>query len=150
MLFLLKVIDYSNRGKFCCHEVIFCGFPGQEGKSASATTEIVKKGISQTSHLLYASINLFFSSKVSFPPILSRCCEAPPKVTNLKIIGDLREGNKVTVSALVTGGTEGSSRVQWFKTTSPKLEAENFLEAVSTSKIAKVRYLKFLFIKCYS
>ncbi|XP_064982963.1 187-kDa microtubule-associated protein AIR9-like [Musa acuminata AAA Group] len=80
-------------------------FEGQEGKSASATTEIVKK--------------------------------APPKVTNLKIIGDLREGNKVTVSALVTGGTEGSSRVQWFKTISPKLEAENFLEAVSTSKIAK-------------
>ncbi|XXG74688.1 hypothetical protein AAC387_Pa07g3344 [Persea americana] len=80
-------------------------FEGQEGKSASVATEIVKK--------------------------------APPKVANLKIIGDLREGSKVTVTASVTGGSEGSSRVQWFKTSSSKLEDESALEAVSTSKIAK-------------
>ncbi|XP_043702000.1 187-kDa microtubule-associated protein AIR9 [Telopea speciosissima] len=80
-------------------------FEGQEGKSVSVVTQIVKK--------------------------------APPKVTNLKIIGDTREGNKVTVTATVTGGTEGSSRVQWFKTNSSKLDGENGLEAVSTSKIAK-------------
>ncbi|WOL15331.1 microtubule-associated protein [Canna indica] len=80
-------------------------FEGLEGKSASATTEIVK--------------------------------QAPPRVTNLKIVGDLREGNKVTVSAVVTGGTEGSSRVQWFKTISPKLEGENGLEPLSASKIPK-------------
>ena len=48
------------------------------------------------------------------------------------------------VTAAVTGGTEGSSRVQWFKTTSLKLEGENGLEAVSTSKIAKVgNFFKF-------
>ncbi|KAJ4976364.1 hypothetical protein NE237_001470 [Protea cynaroides] len=49
----------------------------------------------------------------------------------------MREGNKVTVTATVSGGTEGSSRVQWFKTSSSKLEGENDLEAVSTTKIAK-------------
>ncbi|KAL4200686.1 hypothetical protein AMTRI_Chr02g212440 [Amborella trichopoda] len=63
--------------------------------------------------------------------------QAPPKVSNLKIVGDIREGSKVSVSASVTGGTEGSSRVQWFKTSSSKLDGENSLEAVSTSKIAK-------------
>lgn len=56
------------------------------------------------------------------------------------MVGDLREGNKVTVTAIVTGGTEGSSRVQWFKTSSPKLNGENGLEAISTSKIAKVNF----------
>ena len=71
----------------------------------------------------------------------SHLISAPPKVNNLKIVGDLREGSKVTVTAMVTGGTEGSSRVQWFKTTSPKLNGENGLEALSTSKIAKVNFL---------
>lgn len=63
--------------------------------------------------------------------------QAPPKVTNVKIIGDLRENSKVTVSGIVTGGTEGSSRVQWFKTSSSTLDGEKGLEALSTSKIAK-------------
>ena len=56
----------------------------------------------------------------------------------MKIIGDLREGSKVTVTGNVAGGTEGSSRVQWFRTSSSAFEGENSLEAVSTSKIAKV------------
>ncbi|KAK1325252.1 hypothetical protein QJS10_CPA01g00539 [Acorus calamus] len=80
-------------------------FEGQEGKSASILTDIVKK--------------------------------APPKVANLKIVGDLREGSKLTVSAVVTGGNEGSSRVQWFKTYSSTINGENGLEAVSASKITK-------------
>lgn len=63
---------------------------------------------------------------------------APPKVTHVKIIGDLKEGSKVTVTANVTGATEGSSKVQWFKTFSSVLDGENGLEAVSTSKLAKV------------
>lgn len=63
---------------------------------------------------------------------------APPKATNLKIVGDFREGSKITVACNVSGGTEGSSRVQWFKTSSSIFEGENGLEAVSTSKIAKV------------
>lgn len=62
--------------------------------------------------------------------------QAPPKVTNVKIIGDLRENSKVTATGIVTGGTEGSSRVQWYKTLSSTLD-ENSLEALSTSKIAK-------------
>ena len=64
---------------------------------------------------------------------------APPKVTNLKIIGELKEGSKVSVTGIVTGGTEASSRVQWFKTSSSTFEGENGIEALSTSKIAKVR-----------
>ncbi|KAL1560501.1 187-kDa microtubule-associated protein air9 [Salvia divinorum] len=62
---------------------------------------------------------------------------APPKVTNLKIIGELKEGSKVSVTGIVTGGTEASSRVQWFKTSSSTFEGENGIEALSTSKIAK-------------
>lgn len=75
----------------------------------------------------------------------SRFCDAclcqipaPPKVTNVKIIGELRENSKITVTGIVTGGTEGSSRVQWFKTRSSILDGEKDLEALSTSKIAKV------------
>jgi hypothetical protein len=63
---------------------------------------------------------------------------APPKVKNIKIIGHLRENSKVTVTATVTGGTEGSSRVQWFKTSSSTLDGENSLDALITAKIAKV------------
>ncbi|GFP95964.1 187-kda microtubule-associated protein air9 [Phtheirospermum japonicum] len=80
-------------------------FEGQEGKSMSAMSQIVK--------------------------------QAPPKVTNVKIIGELKEGSKVTVTGIVTGGTEASSRVQWFKTSSSIFEGENDIEALSTSKIAK-------------
>ncbi|KAL0011814.1 hypothetical protein SO802_006922 [Lithocarpus litseifolius] len=63
--------------------------------------------------------------------------QAPPKVKNVKIIGELRENSKITVTGIVTGGTEGSSRVQWFKTRSSILDGEKDLEALSTSKIAK-------------
>ncbi|CAN6683756.1 unnamed protein product [Malus baccata var. baccata] len=62
---------------------------------------------------------------------------APPKVIDLKIVGDLRENSKVTATGTVTGGTEGSSRVQWFKTSSSTLDGEKGLESLSTSKIAK-------------
>uniref|UniRef100_A0A803N0W9 Uncharacterized protein n=1 Tax=Chenopodium quinoa TaxID=63459 RepID=A0A803N0W9_CHEQI len=63
--------------------------------------------------------------------------QAPPKVTNTRIVGELREGSKITVSGAVTGGTEGASRVQWFKTSSFTLSGEDGLEALSMSKIAK-------------
>lgn len=61
----------------------------------------------------------------------------------MKIVGELKEASKVTVTGIVTGGTEGSSRVQWFKTTSVTFEGENGLEALTTSKIAKVEDAKF-------
>ncbi|KAH0932660.1 hypothetical protein HID58_009777 [Brassica napus] len=62
---------------------------------------------------------------------------APPKVKDVKIVGDLRENSKLTVTGTVTGGTEGSSRVQWFKSSCSILEGSNNLEELSTSKVAK-------------
>lgn len=57
----------------------------------------------------------------------------------MRIVGDVREGNKVAISAIVRGGVEGASRVQWFKTTFADLEPdESGMEAISTSRIAKV------------
>nr|CAB3451917.1 unnamed protein product [Digitaria exilis] len=78
---------------------------GEEGESAGALTDVVKK--------------------------------APPKVFNLKIIGEAREGSKVSATATVTGGTEGSSRVQWYKASSSEFKNEHELEALSTSKVSK-------------
>ncbi|RLN34629.1 hypothetical protein C2845_PM03G19820 [Panicum miliaceum] len=78
---------------------------GQEGESACALTDVVKK--------------------------------APPKVFNLKIVGETREGSKVSASATVTGGTEGSSRVQLYKASSSEFKNEHELEALSTSKVSK-------------
>ncbi|KAL2327482.1 hypothetical protein Fmac_020909 [Flemingia macrophylla] len=90
----------------CCLAFVYIpiNFEGQEGKSMSVMSPVVKK--------------------------------APPKVIDVKIIGDLRENSKVTATGIVTGGTEGSSRVQWYKTCSSTFD-ENSLEALSTSKIAK-------------
>ena len=78
--------------------------------------------------------------------IISFCVlnSAPPKVTNTRIIGELREGSKITVTGTVTGGTEGSSRVQWFKSSSLTFAGEDGLEALSTSKISKVGYIHCL------
>lgn len=67
-------------------------------------------------------------------------------VTNLKIIGDSRENSKITVTGSVTGGTEGSSRVQWFKTSCSTLEGEKGFEPLSTSKIAKVGHGQFFIL----
>ena len=68
---------------------------------------------------------------------------APPKVFNLKIVGEAREGSKVSASATVTGGTEGSSRVQWYKASSSEFKNEHELQALSTSKVSKVRSALF-------
>lgn len=66
----------------------------------------------------------------------------------MKIIGDIRENSKITVTGTVTGGSEGSSRVQWFKTSSSILESFDGLEALSTSKIAKVSCKLDLVVRC--
>ena len=55
----------------------------------------------------------------------------------------MKEGNKISVTGVVTGGSEGSSRVQWFKAKSPNLDGENGLEPISTSKISKVKSFMF-------
>ncbi|XP_071715705.1 187-kDa microtubule-associated protein AIR9 [Rutidosis leptorrhynchoides] len=91
-------------------------FEGQEGKSASTVSSVVKR--------------------------------APPKVIHLKIIGDLKEGSKVTVTANVTGAVESLSRVQWFKTFSSILDGENGLEPV-TSKFAKAFRIPLGAVGCY-
>lgn len=63
---------------------------------------------------------------------------AAPKVTQLRIVGDIREGNKVAISAIISGGVEGASRVQWFKANIPDESlGDANLEAISTSKISK-------------
>lgn len=63
---------------------------------------------------------------------------APPSIEDLRIVGDLKEGNKVAVSALFTGGTEGASRVQWFKKTTPLLPTDDSqVEPLSSPKVAK-------------
>ncbi|KAJ4980259.1 hypothetical protein NE237_031096 [Protea cynaroides] len=98
---------------------------------------LTKEDVGRRLAFVYIPINLEGQEGKSVSVVTQFVKKAPPKVTNLKIIGDTREGNKVTVTATVTGGTEGSSRVQWFRTSSSKLEGEDGLEAVSTSKIAK-------------
>ncbi|KAA8519385.1 hypothetical protein F0562_013641 [Nyssa sinensis] len=106
---------------------------------STGTTEytLTKEDVGRRLAFLYVPINFEGQEGKSESTVSQIITQAPPKVTNVKIIGDLREGSKVTVMGIVTGGTEGSSRVQWFKTSSSTLDGENGLEAVSTSKIAK-------------
>lgn len=86
----------------------------------------------------FALMKLHVVIDFSYEAYLFLQISAPPKVTNVKIVGDLRENSKVTVTGIVTGGSEGSSRVQWFKSCSSTFDGESGLEALSTSKIAKV------------
>ncbi|KAI6706023.1 hypothetical protein NL676_008985, partial [Syzygium grande] len=95
-------------------------FEGQEGESVSVLSSKVKR------------VHIYDSNSLTDDFVCS-----PPKVAQVKIIGDLRENSKITVTGYVTGGTEASSRVQWFKTSSPILDGENGLEALSASKTAK-------------
>ncbi|XP_072986679.1 187-kDa microtubule-associated protein AIR9 [Typha latifolia] len=107
--------------------------------ASTGTTEytLAKEDVGLRLKFVYIPINFEGQAGESAYTLSEIVKKAPPKVTNLKIVGELREGSKVTVAAMVTGGTDGSSRVQWFKTTFSKLEGEHGLEAVSTSKVAK-------------
>nr|XP_010905429.1 187-kDa microtubule-associated protein AIR9 isoform X2 [Elaeis guineensis] len=118
---------------------------------SSGTIEytLTKEDVGRRLKFVYIPMNLEGQEGESASAMTERVKRAPPKVVNLKIVGDMREGNKVIVTAAVTGGTEGSSRVQWFKTTSLKLEGENGLEAVSTSKIAKAFRIPLGAVGCY-
>jgi hypothetical protein len=92
---------------------------------------------------VHAHAFFFMYACVKYILIVKPLCDsAPPKVINLKIVGEMREGSKVTATSIITGGAEGSSRVQWFKSTSLKFEDENAFEALTTSKVAKVRIRK--------
>lgn len=98
---------------------------------------LTKEDVGRQLVFVYMPINFGGQEGESVSIVSQIVKPAPPKVTNLKIIGELRENSKISVTGIVTGGTEGSSRVQWFKTLSSTLDGESGLEAVSTSKIAK-------------
>ncbi|XP_031264195.1 187-kDa microtubule-associated protein AIR9 isoform X1 [Pistacia vera] len=105
--------------------------------TGTAEYTLVKEDVGRQLAFVYIPINLEGQEGESVSTISQTVKQAPPKVTNVKIIGDLRENSKITVTGIVTGGTDGSSRVQWFKTSSSITDGENGLEALSTSKIAK-------------
>ncbi|XP_064970578.1 187-kDa microtubule-associated protein AIR9-like isoform X1 [Musa acuminata AAA Group] len=107
--------------------------------ASSGTNEysLTKEDIGRCLVFVYIPVNFEGQEGQSSSATSEIVKQAPPRVTNLKIVGNIREGSKVTVSAVVNGGTEGFSRVQWFRTTSQRLEGENCLEAVSASKVAK-------------
>ncbi|KAH9288233.1 hypothetical protein KI387_032350, partial [Taxus chinensis] len=87
---------------------------------------------------VYTPVNLEGQEGTPATAATGKVLHAPPRVAQLRIVGDVREGNKVAISAMVRGRVEGASRVQWFKTTSADLEPdESGMEAISTSRIAK-------------
>lgn len=98
---------------------------------------LTKEDIGRRLAFVYIPVNFEGQEGKPMSVVSQLVKQAPPKVTNLKIIGELKEGSKVSVTGIVTGGTEASSRVQWFKTSSSVFEGENGVEALSTSKIAK-------------
>ncbi|OMO92313.1 hypothetical protein COLO4_17682 [Corchorus olitorius] len=98
---------------------------------------LTKEDVGRRLAFSYIPINFEGQEGESVSVVSGTVRQAPPKVTNVKIIGDLRENSKITVTGIVTGGTEGSSRVQWFKSNFSTFNAENDLEAMSTSKVAK-------------
>ncbi|XP_068657633.1 187-kDa microtubule-associated protein AIR9-like isoform X2 [Aristolochia californica] len=105
--------------------------------TGTAEYALTKEDVGRRLAFVYIPINFEGQEGESVSTVTDVVLRAPPKVTNLKIVGDLREGGKVNVSANLTGGSEGSSRVQWFKTRVSNLEGENGLEALTASKIAK-------------
>ncbi|CAH9134676.1 unnamed protein product [Cuscuta epithymum] len=98
---------------------------------------LMKEDVGHRLAFVYVPVNFEGHEGKSVSIVSPIIKKAPPKVTNLKIIGELKEGSKITVTGIVTGGTEGSSRVQWFKSGSPSLDDEKDLESLSASKIAK-------------
>ncbi|KAL9147547.1 hypothetical protein ABFS82_13G180100 [Erythranthe guttata] len=98
---------------------------------------LTKEDVGRRMAFVYVPVNFEGQEGNSMSTASQIIKQAPPKVVNMKIIGELKEGSKITVTGIVTGGTEASSRVQWFKTASSTFEGENGIEALSTSKIAK-------------
>ncbi|KAL0442455.1 UNVERIFIED_CONTAM: microtubule-associated protein AIR9 [Sesamum latifolium] len=98
---------------------------------------LTKEDVGRRLTFVYTPVNFEGQEGKSMSVVSQTVKQAPPRVTNIKIIGELKEGSKVTVTGIVTGGMEASSRVQWFKTSSSTFEGENGLEPLSTSKIAK-------------
>ncbi|KAG8652144.1 187-kDa microtubule-associated protein AIR9 isoform X2 [Manihot esculenta] len=110
---------------------------------------LTKEDVGRCIAFVYIPINFEGQEGESVLILSSVVRQAPPNVTNVEIIGDIRESNKVTVTGIVSGGTEGSSRVQWFRTSSSTLDSENGLEALSASKIAKAFRIPLGAVGCY-
>lgn len=98
---------------------------------------LTKDDVGRHIKFVYTPVNLEGQEGESACTLTDAVKKAPPKVFNLKIVGEAREGSKVSASATVTGGTEGSSRVQWYKASSSEFKNEHELEALSTSKVSK-------------
>ncbi|KAI5064749.1 hypothetical protein GOP47_0019444 [Adiantum capillus-veneris] len=77
--------------------------------------------------------------------VTEKVSRAPPKVTSLRIIGELCEGSTVSVSATISGGSpEGASRVRWFKRTMSGLSLcakDKDMEEIGTSTIPEVFHI---------
>ncbi|CAM0905321.1 unnamed protein product [Alopecurus aequalis] len=98
---------------------------------------LTKEDVDWRLKFVYTPVNLEGQEGETACAITDAVKKAPPKVFDLKIVGEAREGSKVSVTATVTGGTEGCSRVQWFKASSSKFLYDHELEALCTSKVSK-------------
>lgn len=105
--------------------------------NGAAEYTLTREDIGHHMAFIYIPVNFEGKEGESSSVVSEVVRQAPPKVTNTRIIGELREGSKITVTGTVTGGTEGSSRVQWFKSSAFTFAGEDGLEALSTSKISK-------------
>ncbi|KAI4370946.1 hypothetical protein MLD38_019233 [Melastoma candidum] len=115
----------------------------------TAEYTLTKEDVGCRLAFVYVPINFEGQEGESVSVVSARVKQAPPKVTNLKIIGDLRESSKITVAGQITGGTEAASKVQWFKSSSPRLVSEDNLEALSTAKTAKTLRIPLGAVGCY-
>ncbi|WVZ61871.1 hypothetical protein U9M48_011679 [Paspalum notatum var. saurae] len=105
--------------------------------SDSMEYTVTKEDVGRHLKFVYTPVNLEGQEGEPACVITDVVKKAPPKVFNLKIVGEAREGSRVSASATVTGGTEGSSRVQWYKASSSEFKNEHELEALSPSKVSK-------------
>lgn len=105
--------------------------------SDSMEYTLTKEDVGRHLKFVYTPVNLEGQEGESACAVTDAVKKAPPKVFNLKIVGESKEGSKVSAIATVTGGTEGSSRVQWYKASSSDFKNEHELEALSPSKVSK-------------
>ncbi|KQK21044.1 187-kDa microtubule-associated protein AIR9 [Brachypodium distachyon] len=117
--------------------------------SNSTEYTLTKEDVGCRLKYVYTPINLEGQEGKAVCTITDTVKKAPPKVFDLKIVGEAREGSKVYVTATVTGGTEVTSRVQWFKASSSECLNDHELEALCTSKVAKTFRIPLGAVGCY-
>uniref|UniRef100_A0A0E0AFR8 Uncharacterized protein n=1 Tax=Oryza glumipatula TaxID=40148 RepID=A0A0E0AFR8_9ORYZ len=105
--------------------------------SNSTEYTLTKEDVGRPLKFVYVPINLEGQEGEAAYAMTDAVKKAPPKVLDLKIVGEAREGSKVSATATVKGGTEGFSRVQWFIGSSSKFLNENELGVLTTSKVSK-------------